>query len=107
MRRFAITTIVLLGVAAPRILHAQTAAPSAAVSPQAAQPPAAAPAAPAAPDAEAGGSLFDLGERQFVIGGRFSSIDGDPARFQRYQDMRDGLLFTHVRYGFAKPDGTW
>jgi MtrB/PioB family decaheme-associated outer membrane protein len=107
MRRFAITTIVLLGVAAPRILHAQTTAPATAVSPQAAQPPAAAPAAPAAPDTEAGGSLFDLAERQFVIGGRFSSIDGDPARFQRYQDMRDGLLFTHVRYGFAKPDGTW
>ena len=32
--------------------------------------------------------------RQFEFGGRWSSIDGDPARFQRYQDLRDGVLFT-------------
>ena len=34
-------------------------------------------------------------------------MDGDPARFQRYQDQRDGLLFSNFRYAFAKPDGTW
>ena len=39
------------------------------------------------------------------IGGRFSSIDGDPARFQRYQDLRDGVLFTDARYARDDPDG--
>ena len=39
--------------------------------------------------------------------GRVTSVDGDPARFQRYQDQRDGLLFSDFRYSFAKPDGTW
>ena len=34
-----------------------------------------------------------------------TSIDGDPARFQRYQDVRDGLLFSGFRYAFAQPDG--
>ena len=43
-------------------------------------------------------SLFELTPRQFEIGGRFSSVDGDPARFQRYQDIRDGVLFTDARY---------
>ena len=36
-----------------------------------------------------------------------TSIDGDPARFQRYQDVRDGLLFSDFRYAFAQPDGTY
>ena len=39
-------------------------------------------------------SLFEPTWRQFQIGGRFTSVDGDPARFQRYQDLRDGVLFT-------------
>ena len=34
-------------------------------------------------------------------------MDGDPARYQRYQDQRDGLLFSNFRYSVAKPDGTW
>ena len=34
-------------------------------------------------------------------------MDGDPARYQRYQDQRDGLLFSNFRYSFAQPDGTW
>jgi MtrB/PioB family decaheme-associated outer membrane protein len=41
------------------------------------------------------------------IGGRFSSIDGDPARFQRYQDIRDGVLFTDARYARDDPGGAW
>ena len=36
-----------------------------------------------------------------------TSIDGDPARFQRYQDVRDGLLFSGFRYSFAQPDGAY
>ena len=105
MRRFAITTIALLGLAAPGAALAQGAA----------QPPAqpstqtpAQPAAPAAADAsDVSRSLFEPTSRQFLIGGRFTSVDGDPARYQRYQDQRDGLLFSNFRYSFAKPDGTW
>jgi MtrB/PioB family decaheme-associated outer membrane protein len=103
MRRFAITTLVLLGLAAPGPLRAQEpAAPPA-------QPAAPAPAAAdAAADAEEPSrSLFDPTPREFLIGGRFTSVDGDPARYQRYQDQRDGLLFSNFRYSFAQPDGTW
>src|SRR5262245_54778753 len=60
------------------------------------KPPAA--QAPAAPALDESRSLFELAPRQFEIGGRISSISGDPARFQRYQDLRDGLLFTNARY---------
>ena len=57
--------------------------------------------------ADASRSLFEPTAREFLIGGRFTSVDGDPARYQRYQDQRDGLLFSNFRYSFAKPDGTW
>ena len=33
----------------------------------------------------------------FQLSGRLSSVSGDPARWQRYQDIRDGLLFTEGR----------
>ena len=46
-------------------------------------------------------------DREFFIGGRVTSIDGDPARYQRYQDVRDGLLFSNFRYSFAPPDGNY
>jgi MtrB/PioB family decaheme-associated outer membrane protein len=64
------------------------------------QPPPATPppATPPAADAETTGSLFDQTWRQFQIGGRLSSIEGDPARFQRYRDLRDGVVFTNFRY---------
>jgi MtrB/PioB family decaheme-associated outer membrane protein len=105
MRRFALTTVVLIGLALPCALLAQGAA----------QPPAApstqTPAAPAAPPAadvpEVSRSLFAPAARQFLIGGRLTGVEGDPARFQRYQDQRDGVLFSNFRYAFAKPDGTW
>jgi MtrB/PioB family decaheme-associated outer membrane protein len=72
---------------------------------QAGTPPPAQPAAasPAAVD-DASRSLFDVTDREFFIGGRASSIDGDPARYQRYQDVRNGLLFSNFRYAFAAPD---
>ena len=67
------------------------------------QAPAAAPAqAPAATEADTR-SLFDPRANQMQIGGRFSSIDGDPARFQRYQDLRDGVLFTDAISRDAMP----
>ena len=105
MRRFAITTIALLGLAAPGAALAQGAAqPPAQPSTQAP----AQPAAPAAADAsDASRSLFEPTSREFLLGGRVTSVDGDPARYQRYQDQRDGLLFSNFRYSFAQPDGTW
>ena len=61
--------------------------------------PTPAPATPAAAaPADDTRSLFEPTWRQFQIGGRFSSVEGDPARWQRYRDLRDGLLFTNARY---------
>src|SRR5262249_30009501 len=72
-----------------------------------AQPPAA-PAAPATPDAaETPHSLFEPTWHEFLIGGRATSISGDPARFQRYQDVRDGIMFTGARYAAEGPEGDW
>ena len=58
------------------------------------------PAADTPPAVENGdtGSLFAETWRQVEIGGRWSSIDGDPARYQRYEDIRDGLLVDKARY---------
>jgi MtrB/PioB family decaheme-associated outer membrane protein len=52
-------------------------------------------------------SLFEPRANQAQISGRFSSIDGDPARYQRYQDLRDGVLFTDARYSRSDPMGAW
>ena len=46
----------------------------------------------------AGRSLFEPTWQQFEVGGRFSSVSGDPARWQRYEDLGSGLLFTNARY---------
>jgi MtrB/PioB family decaheme-associated outer membrane protein len=73
-----------------------------------AQPPAAAPAQPPAPaPVEDTRSLFEPTWRQASFGGRFSSVEGDPARFQRYQDIRDGVIFTDGRYAQEHPEGDW
>ena len=95
-----VTGLCLVGAAAT---HAQTPPPK--PTPTTA-PQAQAPTTPAA-DPDADRSLFEPTWREFYIGGRFNSIDGDPARFQRYQDMRDGVLFTGARYGVDHPDGDW
>ena len=68
-------------------------------SDQAAQPAAAPDAA-----AEDTGSLFAPRWNMFQLGGRFASVSGDPARWQRYQDLRDGLLFTEARVLHETPD---
>jgi MtrB/PioB family decaheme-associated outer membrane protein len=100
MRRLSFASLILLAaVAAPEMVLAQgTTAPQTPAQPAA--------SSPTAPD-ETSRSLFDLEPNQFLIGGRATSIDGDPARFQRYQDVRDGLLFSGFRYSFAQPDGTY
>jgi MtrB/PioB family decaheme-associated outer membrane protein len=100
-----------LGLIVPSAAYAQSAGqakPSTPASkpadPQAKpEPPAATPAAAE----ESTGSLFAQTWRQFQFGGRFSSIDGDPARFQRYGDFRDGVLFTDARYAGEHPDGNY
>jgi MtrB/PioB family decaheme-associated outer membrane protein len=88
----------LIGVAAPA--YAQSpAADAQAPAPQ--TPPA------ATPDEESAGSLFDIAPNQVLFGARVSSIDGDPARWQRYQDLRDGPLLTGARFTREDPDGKW
>ena len=91
-----------LGVAVPAAALAQATTQPPSTTPPAAgaqAKPAPAPAAQA-PEAEAEvpRSLFEPTWRQFQIGGRLSSVSGDPARWQRYQDLRDGVSFTDVRY---------
>jgi len=87
----------LLGAAMPQRASAQAGT----------APPATPAAAPAAAADDGSRSLFAPSDREFILGGRATSIDGDPARFQRYQDVRDGLLFTGFRYLFAQPDGDY
>jgi MtrB/PioB family decaheme-associated outer membrane protein len=84
------------------VAHAQTPPPATAAP---AKPEQAAPAAQATPEVTR--SLFEPTWRQFSIGGRFTSVDGDPARFQRYQDVRDGVLFHDARYATEDPEGNW
>jgi MtrB/PioB family decaheme-associated outer membrane protein len=103
MRRLSFISLILL-VAAP-------AAPQRALAQVGTPPPTQTPAQPAVASPTAADdtsrSLFDLTDRELFIGGRVTSIDGDPARFQRYQDVRDGLLLSNFRYLFAQPDGSY
>jgi hypothetical protein len=102
MRRLAFVHVVCgLALAIPAIASAQAttppASPSSSQDKQAAAPPA----------ADEPHSLFDQTWHQFEFGGRLNSIEGDPARFQRYQDMRDGVLFTDAKYAKEAPEGYW
>lgn len=102
-----ISLILVVGAtAAPQRALAQAGPPPATQKPAPAQPAATQPAA-APEEAEPAPSLFALTDRELFIGGRVSSIDGDPARFQRYQDLGDGLLVSGFRYSFAQPDGVY
>jgi len=136
MRRLLVTWTLLLGVAIPAAVSAQSVSepPAAAAdspddqtkpAPEQVKPasdPAAAvpsqekpapagqaptPEASAAPTVETPHSLFDQTWHQFQFGGRATSIDGDPARFQRYQDVRDGVMFTDARYAAESAEGDW
>src|SRR5262245_64773008 len=40
------------------------------------------------------------------VGGRFTSIDGDPARYQRYRDLRDGPFARTVSLRRRTEDST-
>ncbi len=103
-----------LGLAMPQLMHAQTVSQTPPLTSQDPQskttsqpkPQEAAPAAPDA-DAEVSRSLFEPTWRQFQFGARLSNIDGDPARWQRYGDLRDGILLTDARYAREDPAGAW
>lgn len=116
MRRLVVVFLVCspaLVTCAP--VHGQTATQPPAPSTPAAQVPAA-PSEPRPQDAaqaspaqgvEAVRSLFEPTWHQVQFGGRLSSISGDPARFQRYQDIRDGVLLTDARLERADPSEAW
>jgi MtrB/PioB family decaheme-associated outer membrane protein len=112
MRRLVLVSLIgSLGLVAAvgTAAHAAQAVPTSGSS---AQQPAQAPATPSeapaqTPEEGAPRSLFEQTWRQFEIGGRLSSVDGDPARFQRYADIRDGVLLTDVRYAHEDPAGSW
>jgi len=74
-------------------LIAMTASVSSAQSPAAETPPV---------ETGQADSLFAETWRQVEAGGRWSSIDGDPARFQRYEDLRDGFLLDKVRWATTR-----
>jgi MtrB/PioB family decaheme-associated outer membrane protein len=61
--------------------------------------------APAAGPVDASRSLFEPSWNMFQFAGRLSSVAGDEARFQRYQDLRDGPLFTDAR--FLRETSAW
>ena len=65
------------------------------------------PAQTSAPVLDTSRSLFEPAPNQFQLAGRWTSVAGDPARFQRYGDFRDGLLFTDGRITREDPGGAW
>jgi MtrB/PioB family decaheme-associated outer membrane protein len=105
----AVATAVLV-LPVPAVAQAGTAAPSTSTQAPTSQtkpPPkdlAAQPAAAPDPLAEDSRSLFEPRWNMFQLSGRVSSISGDPARWQRYQDLGDGLLFTRGRVLHETPD---
>ena len=112
MHRLIPIHLVLCGcLAAPLAARAQS--PSAPLQTPAAQSPTAPTSSPAAQPAaaatppEVSRSLFEPTWHEFLIGGRFTNIDGDPARYQRYQDERSGLLFSGFRYAVDQPEGNY
>jgi MtrB/PioB family decaheme-associated outer membrane protein len=108
MRRLiSIRLVGCLGVLLPAVTYAQGASP-----PPAAAPPAAASAPQAAAtvdddELDTTRSLFEVTPNQFEFGGRLTSMAGDPARYQRYGDFRDGVLFTAARHAREHPAGAW
>src|SRR5215510_229380 len=103
MRRFMLVHLVCcLRLAVPTAGHAQTALSTppalSADSSSTVDSPAAPQASTPASATEATRSLFEPTWHQFQFGGRLSSVDGDPARWQRYQDLRDGVIFTDAKY---------
>jgi len=58
------------------------------------------PASPSSPAAVAAASTPAAGEAEF--GGRVTGLSGDPARFQRFRDLRDGPTLDRARYERSK-----
>ena len=110
MRHFMMVSLLCGSVVWAPAAGAQTVTPPA-TSPgslsTAQNPPQAAAQAAQSTTPDASRSLFEQTWNQFQFGGRLSSIDGDPARWQRYQDLRDGVLFTDARYSREDPGGSW
>ena len=98
MHRATRFVLAALGVLTTTAALAQTPAPTPAQTPAAppAQEPAAAPAPEAA--AEDTGSLFAPRWNEVTFGGRWTSVSGDEARFQRYQDQRSGAVVDGFRF---------
>ena len=98
MRSITLVRLVfLLGIAAPAAVFAQDAAPAAAAAAQVATDT----------GIDTSRSLFEVAPNQFEFGGRWTSEAGDPARFQRYGDFRDGALFSAARYTREHSAGDW
>ena len=96
--------VALLGVlmALPAAAAAQTPPPKPTTPPP---PPAVqVTAEPPEPTEEDTRSLFAPRWNMFQLSGRLSNVSGDPARWQRYQDLSDGLLFTEARVMRETPD---
>ena len=114
--RLIVFLVCSMAVVMPAAARAQAAASSSTPpQPPPAQPtqPAQPPSQPTQPAGGAGGhgetlrSLFEPTWRQIELSGRFSSISGDEARFQRYEDLRDGIVLTGARHAFEDPNGAW
>src|SRR5262249_39714703 len=87
----ALIVMTSIGVAAPAGAQDSGQAAAAPSQDQAAKP------AATGPLAEENRTLFAPGRSTSELAGRLSSISGDEARYQRYEDIRDGLLFTGGR----------
>jgi MtrB/PioB family decaheme-associated outer membrane protein len=98
MRHAIVSSLCGLVMAVPVLAHAQ-APGTPPVSEQRAQPPTL-----TGPIAEDSTSLFAPRWNMVQLSGRLASVEGDPARFQRYEDLRDGLLFTAGRLLRERPD---
>ncbi|HKO95091.1 MAG TPA: MtrB/PioB family outer membrane beta-barrel protein, partial [Polyangiaceae bacterium] len=117
MRSLILTLLVWCMCAALASVSAQDKQAAAPTAPEqgkpATQPPVPAPANPAAAAAPASAqtdtsrSLFEIEPNQFEAGGRWSSQQGDPARFQRYGDFGDGALFNLARISREHAAGKW
>jgi len=81
-----------------------TGAPAPATGAPAQPAPAPQPTALIGPLADESTSLFAPRANMFQLSGRFASVEGDPARWQRYEDLRDGLLFTTGRLLRERPE---
>ncbi len=95
MRRITCSTLLVVGgllaLPCPSLAQAQTSAQE--------QPAASEPAV------EDTGSLFTPRWNEVTFGGRWTSVSGDEARFQRYQDLTSGVIADGFR--FARETDQW